>query len=507
MSTKKKYLALVFVMIFVLIGWFGRVESAAAGLPHEAGTLRVAFTSDPPSLGIYDHSSLIATVVNYLTYNGLMKVDLQTLEPVPDLAESYTVANDVEWFFKLKQGVKFHNGTAMTADDVVASLLFSKSVPATALYTSSIEKVEKINDFMVKITTKEPYAGLLYDLAYYYNLILPKELLESGHNFKEQPVGTGSYKFVQWNQGNFLSFESFDEYFDKEHAPKIKKLRINIIPEGSSRTIALEAGEVDLIWEVSGADVANLQENDDIQVDAIDSVDNVILFFNNQRAPFSDVHFRNAVAAAINRDDIIAAALNGYGTLNFSSLAQGHVGYTEKNAVFYDLEQAKKYLDAWGGDPASVKMDILCSNETRVAIGTVIQSNLARIGIKVNVVPMDTAAYMAQWRVADFDTVIASWSPSNALSYVQRFHSDRGKTYGGAIDDPAIDKMVLDMKVTLDGKKRAAMIEEIVATINRLSPQISLYQSQWFRAYNKQLAGVVFSKTGYASFSGMHWEE
>jgi len=505
MTTKRKYFALVFVVAFVLAAWFGAVEAAA--LPFKTDTLRVAFTSDPPSLGIYDHSSLIATVVNYLTYNGLMKVDLKTLEPVPDLAESYMVQNEVEWFFKLRQGVKFHNGDDMTAEDVVASLNFSKSVPATALYTSNIEKVEKIDNFTVKVTTKKPYAGLLYDLAYYYNLILPKKLLESGHNFKEQPVGTGCYRFVRWNQGNFLSFESFGDYFDKDHAPKIKNLEINIIPEGSSRTIALEAGEIDLIWDVSGADVANLQEDDDIKVDAIDSVDNVILFFNNDRAPFNDVNFRNAVAAAINRNDIITAALNGYGTPNFSSLAKGHVGYTEKNAIVYDLDRAKKFLEAWGGDSSSVKMDILCSNETRVAIGTVIQSNLAKVGIKANVIPMDTAAYMARWRATDFDTVIASWSPSNALSYVQRFHSDRRKTYGGAINDPAIDKMVLDMNITLDGKKRSEMIEDIVATINKLTPQVSLYQSQWFRAYNKKLAGVIFSKTGYASFSDMYWVE
>lgn len=479
--------------------------SEPAGLPHDKDVLRIAFTSEPPSLGIYDHSNLIATVMNQLTFNGLTRIDHETLEPVCDLAESYSVENDTEWTFVLKKGVKFHNGEEMTADDVVASINYAKTFPITTLYTASMKEIEAIDKYTVKITTSEPYAGLLYDLAYYYNFIVPKSLVEVKNDFNKNPIGTGPYVLKEWNYGNMIKYEAFEDYFDKDHVAKIKNLEFTMIPEGSSRTIALEAGEIDFVWEVSGADVERLKSANGIKVYEIDSVDNVILFLNNDIEPWNNTYLRNAIAAAINRDDIIAAALNGYGKPNYSCITAGYNGSSEKDAIYYNLDKAKEYLEKWGGNPADVTLSIICSNETRVAIATVIQSNLAKIGIKVEVVPMDTATYSQKWKVGDFVGVIGSWSPSNALSYIQRFHSDRRQTYAGAINDPEIDAKVLKAKSTLDEAERLAVIEEIVSMVNKATPQISLYQSQWFRAYNADLEGVVCSKTGFTSFNDMYW--
>lgn len=130
---------------------------------------------------------------------------------------------------------------------------------------------------------------------------------------------------------------------------KIPNLVFNIIPEGTSRTIALKSGDVDFVWDVNTADVASLQNNDAITVAEVPSVDAVILFFNNDRAPFDDANLRNAIAAAINREDIIAAALNGYGSVNYSCIASGFSESTDTNAIPYNLDTAKKYLAAWGG--------------------------------------------------------------------------------------------------------------------------------------------------------------
>lgn len=486
---------------------------APASTPDEGGddavsardTLRIAFTSEPPSLSIYDHSSLISVLMNKMTYNGLMKVNNATLETECDLAESYSVENETDWTFKLKENVKFHNGEDMTADDVVASIMYAKSVPASELYTGSIASVEAVDTYTVKIITHEPYAGLLNDLAYYFNFIVPKSLIEAENDFNENPVGTGPYKFVNWDYGNSITLEGFDDFFDTDHVAKIKNIEISIIPEGASRTMALEAGEIDLVWEVSGADVAGLQSNDAVEVVEINSVDNVILFFNNDKAPFDDMNLRNAIASAINRDDIIAGALNGYGTPNISCMVQNFPGNTNENALPYDLDKAQEYLDAWGGDAASLSFDLLCSNETRVAIGTVIQANLAQLGITVNVVPVDTATYMAQWKAGDFESLIASWSPADDLSYAVRFHTDRRATYAGALNNAEIDEKVLEAKRTLDAGARTKLIQEIVAEVNAMSPQVSLYQSLWFRAHSADLAGVVCSATGYADFQDMYW--
>jgi len=469
-------------------------------------TLRVALTSEPPSLTLCDHDSLISVGMNMLTYNGLMRIDNQSLQPVPDLASEYSVVNDVEWTFKLKEGIKFHDGSDFTAEDVVASLEYAKSIPSSVTYTNQLKSIEAVSDYEVKITTVEPYAGLLYDLGYHFNWIVPSELIASGHDFNESPIGTGPYKLVEWISGTSLKFEAFDGYFDTERAAKIKNLEFTIIPEGVSRAIALEAGEIDFVWELAGADAATLAENEDIVIEQVDSVDNVILFLNVDKAPFDDENLRRAIACAINREDIIAGALNGYGVVNYTAISQGYAESTDRGQLEYDLDKAKEYLAAWGGDPNTVELPILVTNETRVAMATIIQSNLAQIGINVKVESMDTATYFDCWAIGDYSGLIASWSPSNALTYIQRYHSERRQQYPGAIDSPEIDVMVAEAKATLDDAARSEKIGDIVEAVNQAAPQISLYQSQWLRAHDANLKNVILSATGYADYNMMYWE-
>lgn len=500
-----KALVLVAVLLVSCIGI--SIESTKAEGSESSDTLRVAMTSEPPSLSIYDHSSLLSVLMNVQMYNGLMRIDYNTLKPICDLAESYSVANEVEWTFVLRKGVKFHNGETMTSKDVVASLMYAKSLPAAKLYTASMKNVEAIDDYTVKITTVEPYAGLLYDLAYYYNFIVPKSLIDAKNDFNANPVGTGPYKLKEWNYGNVIALERHDEYFVIDHKAKIKNLEFNIIPEGTSRTIALKTGDVDFVWEVNPADIPSIQSNEDITLADVPSVEAVILFFNNDKAPFNDPNLRNAIAAAINREDIIAAALNGYGSVNYSCIAAGFPESTDTNAIKYDINSAKKYLEAWGGDPSTVDLKVICSNETRVAIGTIIQSNLSAIGIPVEVVSMDTAASLNAWKTGAFVATMGSWSPSNALSYIQRFHSDRRQTYAGAINSKELDELVNQAKRTLDDQKRSEIINKIVGIVNSLSPQITLYQSTWYRAYNHNLSGVLCSATGYVDFCDVYWNK
>ncbi|MCC8027282.1 MAG: ABC transporter substrate-binding protein [Clostridium sp.] len=483
------------------------LQAAEGGSGSSRDILRVALTSEPPSLSTCDHDSLISVGMNMLTFNGLVRIDNATLMPELDLASEYTVENEVDWIFKLREGVKFHNGDDFTAEDVVASLEYAKSIPASTTYTSNFKSIEAVDPYTVKITTNEPYAGLLYDLGYHFNWILPKGLIESGNDFNENPVGTGPYKLVEWVSGTSLTFVANEEYFDTERAARIKNLEFTIIPEGVSRAIALEAGEVDFVWETNGADAASLFNNADVKVEEVESVDNVILFMNNDIAPFDDVNFRRAIACAINRQDIIDGALSGYGVVNYSSISQGLWGSTNKDQLEYNLDKAKEYLAAWGGDPASVNFPILVTNETRVAVATIIQSNLAELGISVQVESMDTATYFEKWASGDYTGLLASWSPSNALTYVQRYVTDRRNQYKGSYNNPDMDAMILDAQSTLDDDARMEKIEEIVSTVNQDAPQISLFQSVWLRAHDAKLQGVVLSGTGYTSYNEMYWAD
>ena len=124
-------------------------------------------------------------------------------------------------------------------------------------------------------------------------------------------------------------------------------------------------------------------------------------------------------------------------------------------------------MKAWGGDPASVSMTILCSNETRVSIATIIQANLAKIGINVKVESMDTATYFDKWAIGEYDALIASWSPANDLTYINRYSPDRRQQYAGSYNNPEMNTLIEEANMELDAAERTKKVENIVATVPR----------------------------------------
>lgn len=306
----------------------------------EKDTLNVALTEEPDYLSTCDTDSLMCAQMNLLTYNGLTRIDMKTLQPELDLAESYSQDSDTEWTFVLKQGVTFHNGDTLTAEDVKASIEYAKSYDRTSTYTSAISEVQVVDDNTVKIITSVPAPNLLFDLGYHFNCILPHSLIESGNDFNANPVGTGPYKFVSWDKGNALKFEANEAYFDAERTPSIKNLVFSIIPEGTTRTMALESGDVDFIYSVSSTDIDRLKAEDGIDMEEVVSVENFFLYLNSVNGPFVDSNLRLAVAYAINREDIVAGALNGYGEPSYSCVPMGYAESVDTNAYSYDLDKA-----------------------------------------------------------------------------------------------------------------------------------------------------------------------
>ncbi len=142
-----------------------------------------------------------------------------------------------------------------------------------------------------------------------------------------------------------------------------------------------------------------------------------------------------------------------------------------------------------------------------MAIATIIQANLAQIGIEVKVTQLDTATYFDRWETGNYDAVIASWSPANDLTYINRYSVTRRQQYPGSYNNPEMDTMIGQASSTLDKDARVGLIQNIVATVNQDAPQISLYQSVWLRAHDVKLQGVTLSGTGYTCWNEMYWAD
>ena len=478
--------------------------AAAPGSAEVKDTLTIALHVEPATLGTVDNDSLASIYMNLLTYNLLFKADPETLDVVPDLCESYEQISDTEYLFKLREGVMFHHGKELDSQDVVASIRNAQTMPASEPYTGMIKDVEAASKYEVRITLTQPNSNLLYDLAYHFNYILPADLLESGHDFATEPVGTGPYKFISWDRGTSLVFERNDDYWDASEMPTIKTITWKIIPEGTSRTLALETGEVDVIYNVETADVARLQADDRFHVEQKTSVDNFYMCLNTGAPPFDDVNLRQAINYGIDREAIIAAALNGYGAASYSAVPMGYYGSWDGHAAEYSIDKAKEYLNAWGGDPASANLVILARTDEHIRVATVIQSCLSELGIGVTVEQIDNPSWVSRRTAGDYIASITSWSPSNCFTYLTRYASSRAASMPGALQDAQTDELIEAMR-SASGDGQLEAMHAVVERVNDLAPHISLWQAEYFRAWDARLEGIVISASGYVRFHTARW--
>ena len=442
-----------------------------------------------------------------MTHNSLFYTD-ENLEPQPCLVESYEIVSDTEWVFKLKQGVKFHNGQEMKAADVKASLELCKESPQVSQYGDAVESVEVIDDYTVKITTNGPHSGLLTDLSHHGNAILPADLIASGHDFNKEPIGTGPYKFVAWNKGESIELEANEDYWGE--VPAIKHVIWKIIPEGSSRTMALEAGEVDMIIEVESTDLSRLQDNPDIVTVNDPGTGHNWIMINNEKAPFDNVDFRRAIDAAVDKNAVVQVALNGQGSVSDSMLPECFPGVVTDGAPTYDPEKAKEYLAASGLNPADCGFALICSDDTKLRAGQVIQSSLKEnLGIDVTLESMDLATYLDKTAVGDYQAAIGGYTSSDVLAHCMGvYHS---KSIDGSnktrLNNPEVDALIDQAKTTLDENERVAIFEKLSARLNLLCSQTPLYQPLTLRAYKAGLEGVEVSDSGTLYFEDVYWEE
>lgn len=522
MQTKTKKVVGMILVGAMLIGTFaacskdpaaqeGTAQSQSVGAektPTEMkNTITIATESEPPTMHPFDHKAVTAGYMNMLTYNGLMKVNPNTLAPELDLAAAYENVSESEWVFTLKDGVQFQDGSTLDAADVKASMEYAQTYPTTKDYSSFCVGVEVVDEKTVKIITDGPYANVLSNLTNVY--ILPSELIAQGNDFNENPVGTGPYQFVEWKRGDSISFVGNDQYFDAANKPQIKNMVWRIVPEGASRTIALQAGEVDFIMEVEAIDVERLKEDAAINVQQVEGTRLNFFTMNSEVGPFNNKDFRKAVECAIDKDSVATVACNGAAIPAYTQVSPAFAGSSNQNAQQYSVEKAKEYLKKSGVKPEEVKFSCVVSNDVARRSAEVMQANLLEIGIQMEIESMDYATYLNAIMSGNYTTAIAGYTSRTLQDYVTGlYHSQALNAANLArIQDTTVDGYIDAAKVELDEAARVAIYTQLSEYLNDWAPTVPLYQSVVVKAYNKNLNGVVVGKTGNVRFETVSWAQ
>ena len=485
--------------------------AAPAPPPEEtvARGLTVATLSEPPSVAPARHTAAAGGLMNALTHNGLFRVDHATLEPVPDLISGWTAISDTLFEFTLREGVLFHNGEEVTAEDVVTSLYYVRNYPEARAFHGSFAGAEVVDRYTFTIDTGEPNAMLFFDLTHQGNSVMPASLIDSGHDFQTEPIGSGPFIFDEWNLGTSLTFVRNPDYFDSERAAHIDYAHWVIIPEGSSRTIALETGEVDFIVEVPFPDIPRLQAHPDIEVFVGPSTAHNFLLLNNDLPMFESVYVRRAIDMALDKDAMAIAASDGFAIPTWANMPEMFAGASLEGTRSFDPDAARALLAEHNIDPSTIRFEILTSNEEGIRRGAVAQSNLADIGIEVTIAMIDLAGWLSVTATPDYEAAWGSFTGANLLTFF------RNTTHMASIDGPNRSRMrneeltaLIDEAIaTIDAPSRIAILEEASRMANEHIGFVPTHLSMVIRAFNSNLVSPENAATGQLNLNMVYWTE
>ncbi|WP_170008206.1 glutathione ABC transporter substrate-binding protein [Bacillus fonticola] len=493
-------LALVLLVASACSGG-GSSSSEEGGAGEVANELTYAATTDAVGLSPILTNDSVSSSVNEQIYETLFNRNPDTMEMEPNLVESYEQPDDLTWTFTLKEGIEFQDGTPFNAEAV--KYTFDKfRDPATAAPRASLlEPIEEIivdDEYVVTIKTKYPFGGLLAALGHSNAAIVSPEA-DQNQDLMQNPVGTGPFKFVSWEQGNEIVLEANENYW--RGAPKLEKVTFKVVPEYSTAISMMSSGEVQFIDAVPPEQLTRLEGMDSVDILTKDGTPMYYLGFNMTREPMNNLEFRKAVAYAIDREAYVNQ-LNGLGYGGNAILGPQLFGYdesAEEAGYEYDPEMAKQIVEENGfGDQ---ELEILTPNrETQMKIAEIVQANLSEAGIPTKITQMEWGTYLETARLGEYDITTLSWSNvtgDGSELFYPNFHSDNiGSSNRTAYNNPEFDELIRQSRETVDQDKRIEILTEANKLITNDAPAILMHHGVIAAAVDKSVKGLELEPTG-----------
>lgn len=468
----------------------------------------LALQSETPSVAPGRHTTLVGHFLHTLTHNGLFRLEYSNLTPTPDVIDGWTALSDTLFEFNITPGIMFHNGEELTAHDFVASFAYTRTYPFAVTVHGSIAEAIAIDDFTLHIDTGEPNAMLFFDLAHHGNWVMPRSLIEVGHDFNVNPIGTGPFVFENWDAGNEITFTRNDNYFDADRFPIVPSLTWRLIPEGSSRTIALETGEIDLIVEVPLPDIPRMQADPAITVFERAGLTYHSMGMNNEAHPFDNRYVRLAVDLALDKEAMVIASLDGFGIPMWQNVPP-LPGESAVNGGRFDPDAARALLAEHNLDPATLGFEMLVSTEEQRRRAEVAQANLADIGIATTISMMDFATQLSVTQAGDHQASFGAFTSANLMGFLRgTMHSDSiGAQNSSRINSPELDALIDRAIATIDEAERIAVLQEASALANYIRGVAPNSMNILFRAHNANLRVPEIGANGFMFLNVAYWTE
>jgi peptide/nickel transport system substrate-binding protein len=487
--------ALVFAVMLLLLSTSamlfasGKEEPAAPaaekGKPT-GGTLTFGVYRPIPNLAYYHSYDASNNLTSVAIWDTLLRFD-EKAEIVPGLASSWEVKDGNTIILHLREGVKFHDGTTLDAEDVLASMELAVDPEAKspmAWMLDPIDSVEAIDSMTVQIKTGA-VVDILNALATPVGAVSSKEAIEKyGIGLGENPIGAGPFKLESWERGSRIVLTKFEDYWE-EGKPYLDTVDFKIIIEEFTRLSSLRSGDLDIVYNMSFANVETLEGNRDYNTNIFSTYIVYYLALNMKKAPFNDVRVRQALNYAIDRNAITKAVTRGYADPAITDIAPAMGGSLKgvRDPYPYDPEKAKSLLEEAGyGDGFSMKL-LVGANSPDAETGVVLQEYYKNIGVDVELVSEEASLLWNHLQAGNYeDAAMSFWYPDfpDAAGTLVPFCYSTNTPPDGCCNfsyygNPEVDKLLDEAAAETDMERRAQLFQEVNKIVYEDAPRVWIY--------------------------------
>jgi peptide/nickel transport system substrate-binding protein len=471
------------------------------GEADAGGTLVIAQTGDIDNLDPHVATAFQTYRVLELSYDTLFDLDPE-LNVIPGLAEDHQYSDDGRTLtLTLREDVTFHDDDTFDSEDVKASLERILDEDTAAVARSNLLSIESIatpDPETVELALTEPDSTLPAALADLNTAILSATAIEAG-TVANKPNGTGAFVFEKWNQGQSVDFTANPGYW--REGPFLDAVEVRVIPDESSILAGLRAGEFQLGVMTDPAVVSEVGD-DRLKVESTPALAYHALMLNNTRAPLDDRRVRKAISCAIDRQEVIDSAVFGEGELTgpFTTPAFASPPFEGLGCEPPEIDMARQLLTEAGHPDGFTLETIVITGEgsTSVDEAQSMKSQLAEIGVKLDLQVLETNVYVDRWLAADFDASVSrnGGRPDPHQMYARYFTSDGNLNDVATFDSPELDRLFESGIRATDSQEREAIYDQISGVLLDASPWVWLFAGYEYRVLAPGVEGFVPMPTG-----------
>ncbi|SDI88186.1 ABC transporter substrate-binding protein [Lutimaribacter saemankumensis] len=491
-------------MYFRKLGAAATLAALLAGAAYAKTDIVVGMQLEPPHL---DPTSAAAGAIDSVLYSNVFEGLTRFMSDgsvVPGLAESWEISEDgTVYTFKLREGVTFHDGTTMDAEDVKFSLDRARaedSQNAQKALFADIDTVEAVDPATVRVTLKQPNGSFLFNMAWGDAVIVAPESIDG---IKQQPIGTGAFKFSNWVQGDRIEIVKNPDYWGEP--AKLDKATFKFISDPTAAFAAVMAEDVHAFAGFPAPEnLPQFEADPRFQVLVGSTEGETILSTNNKMPPFDNVKVREALAHAIDRQAIIDGAMFGYGTPIGTHFAPHNPDYVDLTGLSaYDPDLSKKLLaEAGFPDGFTTTLKLPPPSYARRG-GEIIAAQLRAVGIQTEITNLEWPQWLEEvFRGKDYGlTIVSHTEPADINIYAR-------PDYYFQYDNPAFQQLMVDLNNTTDPAGRSAILKQAQEMIARDYVNGYLFQLAALSVANAKIKGLwANAPTQATDLTGVYWED